>query len=60
MKKYKNVKSLLFMFTLIAASCTINNSVSAKTITANEIQGSSYVIGSHIFTREIKETTCYQ
>jgi len=60
MKKFKKVKSLLFGFILTFAFCFINTNVYAKTMTPDEIQGPAYVIGSHVFTREVNETTGYQ
>lgn len=60
MKKFKKVKSLLFVFALTIAFCFINTNVYAKTMTPDEIQGPAYVIGSHVFTREVNETTGYQ
>ena len=43
-----------FIFTLF------NTNVYAKNMTPDEIKGSSYVIGSHVFTREINENTGYK
>ena len=60
MKKFKKVKSLLFGFILTFVFCFINTNVYAKTMTPDEIQGPVYVIGSHVFTREVNETTGYQ
>lgn len=60
MKKFKKVKSLLFGFILTFAFCFINTNVYAKTMTSDEIQGPAYVIGSHVFTREVNETTGYE
>lgn len=60
MKKFKKVKFLLFGFILTFAFCVINTNVYAKKMTADEIQGPAYVIGSHVFTREVNETTGYQ
>lgn len=60
MKKFKKVKSLLFVFILTFAFCFININVYAKTMTSDEIQGSTYVIGSYVFTRDINETTGYE
>lgn len=60
MKKFKKIKSLLFGISLTFAFCFISINVYAKTMTPDEIQGSSYVIGSHVFTREINETTGYK
>ena len=60
MKKFKKVKSLLFGFILTVAFCFIDTNVYAKTMTPDEIQGPAYVIGSHIFTREVNETTGYE
>lgn len=60
MKKFKKVKALLFGFILTVAFCFINTNVYAKTMTPDEIQGPAYVIGSHVFTREVNETTGYE
>jgi len=59
MSKFKNVKILLFSFIFLATFCFMNNSVFAKEITPDEIQGPAYVIGSHIFNREVNENTGY-
>lgn len=60
MKKFKKVKALLFGFILTIAFCFVNSNVYAKTMTPDEIQGPAYVIGSHVFTREVNENTAYE
>lgn len=60
MKKLKKVKALLFGFILTVAFCFVNSNVYAKTMTPDEIQGPAYVIGSHVFTREVNENTAYE
>lgn len=60
MKKFKKAKSLLFGFIFVIVFCFTNTNVYAKTMTPDEIQGPAYVIGSHVFTREINENTGYQ
>ena len=53
-------KRLIFSLILIIFISLINTDVYAKTMTPNEIQGSSYVIGTHIFTRETNDNTGYE
>lgn len=59
MKKFKNVKVLLFGFIIMMAFCFMNTSVYAKEMTSDEIQGPAYVIGTHVFNRETNESTGY-
>ena len=56
MKKLKKAKFLIIM---VMSFCFINTEVYAKTMIADEIQGPAYVIGSHVFTREVNEETGY-
>lgn len=58
--KLKSVKILLFGFFLMVAIGFMNTSVYAETMTPDKIQGPAYVIGSHVFTRDINETTGYE
>lgn len=60
MKKFKKVKFLLFEFVMAIVFCFIGKSVNAETMFPDEIQGPAYVIGSHIFTREVNKTTGYE
>lgn len=60
MKKLKKIKTLLCSLILTIVFCFINSNVYAKTITSSDIKGPAYVIGSHIFTREVNETTGYE
>ena len=60
MKNLKKVKFLVLSFILTIAFCSFNSNVSAKTMSPDEIPGSAYVIGSHMFTRDVNETTGYE
>lgn len=60
MKNLKKVKFLVLSFILTIAFCSFNSNVSAKTMSPDEIPGSTYVIGSHMFTRDVNETTGYE
>ena len=58
--KSKNKKIIIFTLLLTFISCFIGNKVYAKTVTKDEIQGPAYVIGTHVFTREVNEKTGYE
>ena len=60
MKNLKKVKFLILSFILTIAFCSFNSNVSAKTMSPDEVPGSAYVIGSHMFTRDVNETTGYE
>ena len=60
MKNLKKVRFLVLSFILTIAFCSFNSNVSAKTMSPDEIPGSAYVIGSHMFTRDVNETTGYE
>lgn len=60
MKNLKKVKFLVLSFILTIAFCSFNSNVSAKTMSPDKIPGSAYVIGSHMFTRDVNETTGYE
>ena len=57
--KLKNIKFMVFMILLTYISCFIGTKVYAKTITPDEVEAPAYVIGSHVFTRNVNETTGY-
>ena len=57
--KLKNIKFMVFTILLTYISCFIGTKVYAKTITPDEVEAPAYVIGSHVFTRNVNETTGY-
>lgn len=58
--KSKNKKIIIFALLLTFISCFIGTKVYAKTVTKDEIQGPAYVIGTHVFTRNVNEKTGYE
>jgi len=55
----RSIKFLLLNIILIISVC-LNINVFAKTVTPDEIEGSAYVIGTHMFNREVNEKTGYE
>ena len=59
MKKLQTIKFLIFLFVLSVVSFSYHD-VYAKTVSADNIEPSSYVIGSHVFTRDVNKATGYE
>ena len=59
MKNSKIFKHLLFSITLFAAVCFFNPNVYAKTVSKEDIPGSAYIIGTHMFTRDTNQDKEY-
>jgi len=54
----RSIKHIIISGILLLGFC-LNINVYAKTITPNEIPDSTYVIGTHMFTRNVNEETGY-
>ena len=55
----QKIKIILFAVILSYISCFTSGRVHAKQINSNEIEGPAYIIGTHVFTRNVNETTGY-
>lgn len=55
----QKIKIILFAVILSYISCFSIGRVYAKQINSNEIEGPAYIIGTHVFTRNVNETTGY-
>ena len=54
----RSIKHLIISGILLLGFC-LNVNVYAKTITPNEVPESTYIIGTHMFTRNVNEQTGY-
>ena len=59
MKSSKILKHLLLSITILSAICFTNSKVSAATIDSDNIPGSAYIIGTHMFTRDTNQAKGY-